>query len=115
MHGDADARAERDLLAGVRPGLVDRVQNAVGHINSVFVARDARLQDREFVTAEAGDRVGVTHDRAQSVGDLDEELVADLVTQSVVDVFEAVEIDEVERKRAVAAARSGDLTAQAVG
>jgi hypothetical protein len=33
-------------------------------------------------------------------------LVADLVTQPVVDVLEAVEIDEVERERAVAAARA---------
>ena len=99
----------------MRPGLVDRLQNAVGHVDGVFVARDARLQDREFVAAKAGDRVGVTHDRTQPVGDLDEELVADLVTQPVVDVLEAVEIDEVERERAVAAARAGDLTAQAVG
>jgi hypothetical protein len=115
VHGDADAGAERDLLAGMRPGLVDRVQNAVGHVDGVFVARDARLQDRKFVAAKAGDRVDVAHDRAQPVGDLDEELVADLVTETVVDVLEAVEIDEVERKRAVAAARAGDLTAQAVG
>ena len=98
-----------------RPGLVDRVQNAVGHVDGVFVARDACLQDCELIAAKAGDRIGVTHDRAQPVGDLDEELVADLVTQPVVDVLEAVEIDEMERKRAVAAARAGDLAAQAVG
>ena len=51
VHGDADAGAERDLLAGVRPGLVDGLQNAVGHVYRVFVARDAGLQDRKFVAA----------------------------------------------------------------
>ena len=77
--------------------------------------RHARLQHREFIAAETGDGIGIAHDQAQPVGNLDEELVAGLVTKPVVNVLEAVEVDEMEGERAVAAPRAGDLATQPVG
>ena len=60
-------------------------------------------QDRELVAAEAGQDVVAAQQLAQALGDVDEQAVALLVAHRVVDLLEAVEVDEHERReRAVA-------------
>ena len=55
-------------------------------------------QDRlEFVAAEAADLAVVAHHRFQPVGDLPKQRVADRMAERVVDVLEAVEIDQEQR------------------
>ena len=63
-----------------------------------------RREHAELVAALADDRVLVAHGRAQRVGDLAQQLVADRVAERVVDGLEAV---EVEHEHATAAGRCG--------
>ena len=60
------------------------------------VGRAERRLDQhgELVAAEPGHRVAVAHRRAQPVGDLDQQLVAGRVAEAVVDLLEAVQVEE---------------------
>ena len=62
-------------------------------------------QDRELVAAEAGHGVRLAHDVAQPVGDLDEQLVAAGVAEGVVDLLEAVDVEQHEADRVAGARR----------
>ena len=63
-------------------------------------------QDGELVAAEAGDRGAVAHALAQRVGHLADQLVAGAVAERVVDVLEAV---DVEQHDCAARAVAGDV------
>jgi hypothetical protein len=63
-------------------------------------------QQREAVAADAGEMVAGVQALAQPLGGRDQDPVADLVAQAVVDLGEAVEIDQQQRQRPVAAARA---------
>ena len=70
------------------------------------VGREVLAQDRELVAAEPGDGVAGTDHAFERAGDRDEELVARVVAEAVVDVLEAVEVEERDadgRLRALAA------------
>ncbi len=54
-------------------------------------SREHRL---ELVAAEAADLAMVAHHRLQPFGDLTEQRVADRMAERVVDVLEAVEVDQ---------------------
>ena len=54
-------------------------------------------QDAELVAAEPGDRVRGSHDAAEPFSDLREEHVAVLMTERVVHVFEAVQVEQHDR------------------
>ena len=86
LDGDA-ADVERDGQRAVqaRGHLADGA--AMGHVG----------QDRELVAAEAGQDVVAAQQMAQARGDVDEQAVAVLVAHRVVDLLEAVEVDEHER------------------
>ena len=73
-----------------------------------LVERLARQDHRELVAAQTGEHIGLPQARAQLVGDLDEQLVAGVVTQGVVDRLEAVEVEDEQR---AGACRSGALCA----
>ncbi len=55
---------------------------------------DRRLEDDEFVAAEARHHVGVADDLAQPVGHRAQQLVAAGMAERVVDLLELIEIDE---------------------
>jgi hypothetical protein len=99
----------------MQPGRADGLDDPVGELRGIFVARHVRLQDGKLVAAEPGDRIGFPYERAQPAGDLDQELVAHLMAESVVDVLEGVQINKVEREGPVAAPGAGDLAAQPIG
>ena len=72
---------------------------------SASARADDRLDEhRELVAAEAGHRVAGADRVAQPVGDLDQQLVAGGVAEAVVDLLEAVEVQEQDRHVVGAAA-----------
>ncbi len=75
-------------------GLVEKANDAPGEGRGLVGAPHRRLHDDEFVPAEAGDEVGVAHDRAQAIGHRAEQLVALRMAKRVVHLLELVEVDE---------------------
>ena len=64
----------------------------------VLVGRHVGEQDGELVAAEPGDRVAARRRRSRSrLADLAQQLVADVVAERVVDLLEAVEVDQEDR------------------
>ena len=55
------------------------------------------LDHHEFVSTQSGCQVGGAHLRLDSPGDLLEEEVADMMPQRIIDGFEAVEVQHVDR------------------
>ena len=73
------------------------LEDPLGDGGRLVFVRHVLEQGHELVPAEAGEGVGAPQAGAEPLGHLDEELVADLVAQTVVDHLEAVEIDEQQR------------------
>jgi hypothetical protein len=97
-HGDADARAGRDLHLADRDGLAQRLhQPLAGGPGTGDVGH--RGDDDELVPAEPGDGVGRPAALPQPAGHGDEHLVSDGVPEAVVDVLEPVEVDEEHREQ----------------
>ena len=69
---------------------------------------DAHLHDRELVAADAGDRIDLAHAGAQRAPHLLEQEIAGRVAQGVVDVLEAVEVQQQQRRHVAAPAHAGD-------
>ena len=91
--GDADAGADVDLLAQNPEGSPKGDSNSLrdaGRGGDVGVLE----QDGELVAAEAGGRVLGAQRRSDSVGRLDQHVVAGGVAEAVVDRLEVVEVDE---------------------
>ncbi|MCY1425710.1 hypothetical protein D9M71_415050 [compost metagenome] len=72
----------------------EAAQQFVGDAPGVFGTVQAGQQDDEFVAAQAGHGVDVAQLLAQAMGDALEQQVAHWVAETVVDVLEAVEVDE---------------------
>jgi len=84
-----------------------------GDLGHDAAVRHLGQQDRELVAAEPRQEVAPADDRAEAARDLDEQLVAVIVAERVVDLLEAVEVDEQERGGAARAPRVGDRTLRA--
>jgi hypothetical protein len=56
--------------------------------------------DHQLVPGEAGDGVGVAHGLLQALGHLAQQEIARVVPQRIVHLFEVVEIDEENLRRA---------------
>lgn len=114
---DADGRGDADIVAadGVRLGELD--PQPVGELQDLLFARVpvaaavAHDERRELVAAEAGGGVALPHRVLESAGGLDEELIAGLVPDRVVDGLEAVEVDEEDGRAAQRGAAVGGATA----
>ena len=72
------------------------VERAEAHLAAVAGAPGRRAVDHddELVAAEAGELVADAHHRAEPLGDVAQQLVADGVAEAVVDDLEVVEVDE---------------------
>ena len=80
------------------------------------LAGDLLQQQPELVAAEAGDRVGRADRFAQACGDADQQVVAGLVAERVVDLLEVVDVDEQDRgERAGVPADALERLLEAVG
>ena len=94
--GDADAGADEDLMLVDDARRLDGVDQAAGqHARSAREFR-RKLQNGEFVAAEPGDLVRVPDGALQTAGDAFQKLVPDRMTERVVDVLEAVEVEKVD-------------------
>ena len=111
---DADARRHRQLAPAGEHRLGERGADALGHVERVAVGRDAGQQHGEVVAGEApGGRVRGEH-ALQARTDADEHLVAGAVAEAVVELAEAVEVDEQHRGLLLLAARAIEGALEAV-
>ena len=93
---DPDADRPRGDLATVLEldGLAQDLGEAVGEQVQRRLAVPQLAQHDELVTAEAPDRVVLAHGFPEPVSDGDQQLVSGRVAEVVVDVLEAVHVDE---------------------
>ena len=84
-------------------------------VGRVMHAVDLLAQDDELVAAETRDRVGLAHGGADRARRLDEELVADGVTERVVHGLEAVEVDEQRREHAAVPPDARERLVESIG
>ena len=82
-----------------------RVHDPAGDRPGALQVGGGRQQDRELVAAQARDRVAVADAVVQALGELDQQQVADVVAKGVVDLLEAVEIEQQERQGLAARGR----------
>ena len=95
-------------------GLTEDFEDPTGELDDVLDPLHVGLQDREFVAVQAGDHLGVADGRADPPGNGFQQFVAELVAEDVVHALEAIEIDDVQREDAIAAACARDLAAEPV-
>jgi hypothetical protein len=95
---EADPAAGRDaqLAAGDAVGPAQRVDQLARDGGEVLGVVDAGQQQDELVAAEPRDGVALAHALAEPRGDATQQGVADGVAKAVVDLLEAVEVDEDE-------------------
>ena len=94
---DPDARPHEHLGAAHDSRADHGGEEALGDLDREIasgIRRQVLAQDRELVAAEPGDRVARSDHALELPRDLDEQLVAGVVAQTVVDVLEPVEIEE---------------------
>src|SRR6266436_222888 len=94
--------------------------NAVGHAERkkyfscaggrVFRMADLRKQDHKFISALAADGVGVANASQQSFRNGLKKLVADRMSQRIVDVFEMIQIQKKHGKGSVSGDEPGKST-----
>ena len=88
-----------DLLTGQIERLVERVEQVLRDPIDDELVDDVLDEDRELVATEPGDRVARPQAGREALRDRDQQLVAEAVTEPVVDDLELVEVDEQERDR----------------
>ena len=102
---DAGVHVDADAADGERP-LERRAQPQPGGTRGGLVAR--RQHDGELVASEPRERVLLPQDLRESRPDLPQHLVPRRVAERVVELSEAVEVDEQERQRSVPRGRRLD-------
>ncbi len=95
--GDADAGAELDRHAAEVQRTGERRAQAVGQLDGGAAVPQVGDQHRELVAAQAREDVGRSQRLPQALGGVDEQRVALLVAERVVDLLEAVEVDQQQR------------------
>src|SRR6266508_275457 len=100
---DADAGVDLDVAAGHRDRRGQCLQQPLGGGERVGGAAGVLDQDDELVAAEPGDGVAGPYVGAQPLGDQGEQLVADLVSEGVVDGLEAVQVQQQHGQQAAVA------------
>ena len=91
-HRDADADAERGFGVGDLERLGDRLDDAPRQSGRIVERVDLRLDDGEFVAADARHQRAF-RGRRDALGEFDQRLVADQMAVHVVDRLEAVEVE----------------------
>ena len=101
---DADARRDVQLLAADLEGRADRVQD-LADLAADVVDRPEILQDQdELVAAHARHQIALADRGLQALGHGDQQIVADIVAEAVIDQLEAVEIEKGDREALAALA-----------
>eukprot|EP01136_Pigoraptor_vietnamica_P033089 Opistho-1_new@95611 len=98
VHRDADARGDAEAHALERERLPQHLEHAPR--NGLGTARIGLVQQHhELVATEPRHGVDLAQAGLQPLGHLDEHAVAEHVTERVVDLLEAVEVEEQQRER----------------
>src|SRR6266508_3653776 len=111
---DADAGVDLDVAAGHRDRRGQCLQQPLGGGERVGGAAGVLDQDDELVAAEPGDGVAGPYVGAQPLGDQGEQLVADLVSEGVVDGLERVQVQQQHGQQAAVAVQAGQGVLQPV-
>ena len=111
---DADARQQRKRVRTDRCRRRERLQHLAGDRCCVAGARDLGEQHHELVAAVPAHRVGLPHHRGQALRRQAQNVVADVVAERVVDLLEAVQVEEQQADPRPAALRPGDRALQPV-
>ena len=109
----ADAGAHEDLRAAGGEGHAEGAEDALGDPVQLLGA-GAVEEHGELVAADVRHRVAGPDQATEPVGDADEQLVADAVTEGVVHRLEVVEVDDHDAERPGLAAAAGDRVGEAV-
>ena len=114
---DADARARAATATPrERERALERVRcSRAGQLGGRAAVGQPAQQHRELVAAEARQRVAAPQRAAQPVGDLAQQPVAVVVAERVVDLLEAVEVDQQQRRDRLAARSAAAQRAVACG
>ena len=89
--GDADAQCDVAAVRERRQGF-GGFENTLGNADCVLSARSGQ-DDEEFLTAPAADAVRGTHTAREHFRRADEYLVANLMAELVIDLFEIIQVD----------------------
>jgi len=92
--GDPDAGAQLQAHAGDVERLCDRAAHGRGDRRALHRALDRAQQDRELVAAKPSDGVLLAEQLAQAGADLAQDLVAVVMAEGVVDLLEAIEVEQ---------------------
>ena len=104
---DADAGGDGDIIVADGAAFGDRRADLLGQRAGIRWAGDVPLQNGELVAAETGDEIVLAHGLPQPLADLDDQRVTGRMAECVVDILEAVEVEEQHRElRLVAGARA---------
>ncbi len=102
-HADTDGQPH---LVAFEVGRISKnVDDAVGKIDDSLRPLHVDHQHREFIAAQARDGVVGTYDRREEPAGSDQDGVTDMVTESVVDRLEPVEVAEAQCHRPACAGR----------
>ena len=111
---DADARGQHQLVPRDEVRLGDRRHNLLRDQPGVLGLIDFRQEDQELVAAVTADGVRLADARHQALRDRAQDLVADGVTERIVDVLETIAVEEQDRDAAAVAARQRDGAGEAI-
>ena len=74
----------------------------LGQSRAIVHVAGSDLENREFIASEPCDDIAVTRIREKPLADFAQERVADRMTETVVDVFETVEVEAMNREGSAA-------------
>ncbi|OIQ74110.1 hypothetical protein GALL_442450 [mine drainage metagenome] len=94
----ADADTELQMAFAVQHGLAELVAQVVGLAHGLRSVVCVSREHQKFVAAEAGSGVVRAGELHQALRGFDQHLVADRVTEGIIDQLESVEVDEQHRK-----------------
>ncbi len=102
---DADAGADVDVAAVDLERLAQHLDNALRQeFGGLALVAFAGLNDGEFVAAEPGQYVGLAQQRFQSSRHFDQQRVAGGMAERIVDLLEAIEVQQENGERLLQAA-----------
>ena len=105
---DADARGDHDLSVLEREGLTERADRAIGELFDLMLVGEVFADDDELVASESRHGVVAADRRREPTPHGDEQLVAGVVAEPVVDDLESVEVDEEHRNHRCFVAEAGE-------
>ena len=100
---NADAGVGHELVAEALIGLTDRLMNARHEFHDVAGIFDIGLDHRELIAAKPGDMVGISDAIPDAPRHGFQQLIADMMSERVVDALELVDIDVKQRELLAAA------------